>query len=175
MTSILLFRLLFKHFPNKFLISFRRKMPYETRRHIAASHPNHDVRLTFLRDLGVKIGKDSYINQNFTVIVDTEGTESKLTIGERVSIAPNVTIIVSSAPNNSVLVKNEYARKHLIKTAPVRIGDDAWLGSNTVIFPGVSIGKRAIVGAGAVVREDVPADTIVAGVPAKVIRKIPKK
>jgi acetyltransferase-like isoleucine patch superfamily enzyme len=54
--------------------------------------------------------------------------------------------------------------------APVRIGDDVWIGARAVILPGVTVGDHAVIGAGAVVREDVPAWAIVAGVPAKVIR-----
>lgn len=53
--------------------------------------------------------------------------------------------------------------------APVRIGRDVWIGAHATILPGVTIGDRAIVGAGAVVTKDVPAGTVVAGVPAKPI------
>lgn len=55
---------------------------------------------------------------------------------------------------------------------PIRIGDKVWIGANATILPGVSIGQGAIVAAGAVVNKDVEAKTIVAGVPAKPIKKI---
>jgi len=69
-----------------------------------------------------------------------------------------------------------YARrihdKNRIESAPVRICEDVWVGANATILKGVTIGPRAIVGAGAIVTKDVPSDTIVAGVPAKIIGKI---
>ena len=56
--------------------------------------------------------------------------------------------------------------------APIRIGRNVWIGSHATILPGVTIGDHAIVAAGAVVTKDVPADMIVGGVPAKVIKHI---
>lgn len=53
---------------------------------------------------------------------------------------------------------------------PIRVGDGSWIGANAVIMPGVSVGEGAVVAAGAVVSKDVPADVVVAGVPARVIR-----
>ena len=55
---------------------------------------------------------------------------------------------------------------------PIRIGKSVWIGSNATILPGVTIGNGAIVAAGAVVTKDVPENTIVGGVPAKIIRRI---
>ncbi len=56
------------------------------------------------------------------------------------------------------------------KSAPVEIGDDVWIGANSVILPGVTIGRGAVVAAGAVVNKDVPPLAIVGGVPASIIR-----
>ena len=58
---------------------------------------------------------------------------------------------------------------------PVLIGENAWLGANSTILPGVTVGRNAVVAAGAVVTKDVPANTVVAGVPAKIIKEIGEK
>jgi maltose O-acetyltransferase len=59
-----------------------------------------------------------------------------------------------------------------VKNAPVRIGDGSWIGARAIILPGVTIGKRCLVAAGAVVSRDVPDDTLVAGNPAQVVRDL---
>ena len=59
-----------------------------------------------------------------------------------------------------------------VSTTPVTIGDDVWIGANAVILPGVHIGRHCVVAAGAVVTKDVPDHSLVAGVPAKVIKQI---
>lgn len=59
--------------------------------------------------------------------------------------------------------------------APIVLGKNVWVGSNATILQGVTVGDNAIIAAGAVVTKDVPADTIVGGVPAKVIRRINEK
>ena len=62
------------------------------------------------------------------------------------------------------------ARRADMAPAPVVIGTNVWLGAAVIVVPGVTIGDGAVVGAGVVVTKDVPADAIVAGVPAKVVR-----
>ncbi|WP_258725628.1 DapH/DapD/GlmU-related protein [Cellulomonas sp. NS3] len=62
-------------------------------------------------------------------------------------------------------------RRADMEPAPVVLGRKVWLGAGVTVVPGVTIGDEAIVGAGAVVTKDVPADTVVAGVPARVIRE----
>lgn len=57
---------------------------------------------------------------------------------------------------------------------PVTIGNDVWIGGNVTILPGVTIGDRAVIAAGAVVTKDIPANTVAGGVPAKVIKELPE-
>ena len=64
------------------------------------------------------------------------------------------------------------SRRGTMVPAPIRIGKNVWIGSNAAILPGVTIGDGAIVAAGAVVTRDVPENTIVGGVPARVIRHL---
>ena len=59
-----------------------------------------------------------------------------------------------------------------ISTAAVHIGDDVWIGANAVVLPGVTIGNHSVVAAGAIVTKDVPQGSLVAGVPAKILKQI---
>ncbi len=63
-------------------------------------------------------------------------------------------------------------KRQSLHPAPIRIGRGVWIGANATVTAGVSIGDHAVIAAGAVVTKDVPADTIVGGVPAKVIKRI---
>lgn len=108
---------------------------------------------------GVRIGDRVEIN-NFSIVNGTGGVD----IGNDTLIGPGVRIIS---------YQHGYARGALIRSQPVepkpiRIGADCWLGANAIILAGVCIGDGAVVAAGAVVREDVPAYAVVAGVPATI-------
>ena len=70
------------------------------------------------------------------------------------------------------IIQKGYPRDIDLKSKPVVIENDVWIGCNSVILSGVKIGQSAIVGAGAVVTKDVPSWTIVAGNPARIIRRI---
>ena len=64
------------------------------------------------------------------------------------------------------------ARRASMKPAPIRLGKNVWVGSHATILAGITVGDNAVIAAGAVVTKDVPADTVVGGVPARVLKKI---
>ena len=105
------------------------------------------------------LGKDVFINIGCR-FQDTGG----ITIGDGTLIGHGSTL---TTLNHSV----DPARRADMTPAPIRIGRKVWLGASVTVVPGVTIGDGAIVGAGAVVTRDVPPNSIVAGVPAKVIRQ----
>jgi len=113
----------------------------------------------------VSIGDRSFLNNN-CILQDA----CPITIGNDVLIGPGCKIISSSHPLDYRLRKNE--NRGLCISKPVTIGNDVFIGAGVIILPGVTIGDRAMVGAGSVVTNDVAPDTVVAGNPAKIIRKL---
>ena len=133
---------------------------------LAKNVPGFQLRRSILRAAGYKIGKNVYIGEDL-IIIDELEPRCPICIGDRVSIAERVTLVVSSRPNFSRFSKNMPTMY-----GPITIKEDAWLGTGAIILPNVIIGEGAIVGAGSVVNRNVPPFTIVAGVPARPIRKL---
>ena len=92
-----------------------------------------------------------------------------VTIGSHVNLAQGITV---TALNHNFEDTNQRIDEQGVNTTAVAIGDDVWIGANAVILPGVHIGNHCVVAAGAVVTKDVPAHSLVAGVPAKIIKQI---
>ena len=90
-------------------------------------------------------------------------------IGSHVNLAQGITV---SALNHNFSDTNKRIDEQGVSTNQVTIEDDVWVGANAVILPGVTIGEHCVVAAGAVVTKNVPPHSLVAGVPAKVIKKI---
>jgi maltose O-acetyltransferase len=88
-------------------------------------------------------------------------------IGDRVRIGHNVSLMTVDHE-----VGSDEMRSGITKCGPIEIGDGAWVASHVTVLPGVRIGAGAIVAAGAVVTRDVPDNTLVAGVPARVARDL---
>lgn len=109
----------------------------------------------------ITIGDNTTINRNVII-------ESQCKIGSNCSIAPNVVIVGANHKfaNKDILIKEQGST-----SLGIVIEDDVWIGANASVLDGVHIGKGCIVAAGAVVTKSVPAFSVVAGVPAKVIKQ----
>lgn len=114
----------------------------------------------------ISIGIDCYIGFGFTALADSS---ARIEIGDKVLIASNV-LVVNENHGNDPIVSDSYMDQPLTGK-DVSIGDGCWLGEQVCILPGVSIGKRSIVGAGSVVTKSIPEYSIAVGNPAKVIKK----
>lgn len=110
----------------------------------------------------IEVGKNFFANYNCTIL-----DVATVKIGDNCQMAPNVAIYTAGHPVHPVSRNSAYEYG-----IPVEIGDNVWLGGNTVILPGVHIGSNSIIGAGSVVTKDIPEWSIAAGNPCKVIRKI---
>jgi acetyltransferase-like isoleucine patch superfamily enzyme len=108
----------------------------------------------------IKIGRNVFINHACTFL-DMGG----ITIEDDVLIGPKVNIITENHPLDP-------SNRKVLDLKPVLIKRNAWLGAAATILPGVTVGENSVVAAGAVVNKDVPDNTVVGGVPAKVLRGI---
>jgi galactoside O-acetyltransferase len=137
---------------------------------LAKYFPWNSARILFLKFCNCKIGKYVYIGEDLILIDDLDDPSVNVIIGDRVAIAPRVTLAVSSYPNKSKLREYLKDRKGIIK-----IENDAWIGTGAIILGGVTINEGGVVAANSVVDKDVPEFTIVGGTPAKEIKKIEHK
>ena len=110
----------------------------------------------------VVIGDHTRIGIHSTVI-------GPVCIGSHVNLAQGITV---TALNHNFADPEKRIDEQGVSTRPVVIGDDVWIGANAVVLPGVTIGSHCVVAAGAVVTKDVPDNTLVGGVPAKVIKQL---
>ncbi len=110
----------------------------------------------------IEVGKNFFANYNCTIL-----DVAKVKIGDNCQMAPNVSIYTAGHPIHPVSRNSgyEYGKE-------VTIGNNVWIGGNSVICPGVTIGDHVVIGAGSVVTKDIPDWSVAAGNPCKVIRKI---
>ena len=125
-------------------------------------HPSAYVEPPLYLDYGFNthVGENFYANFG-CVLLDS----APITIGKNCFLAPYVKLFTAYHPTNP------FDRREHEFASPISIGDDCWFGGGATVCPGVKIGSRVVVAAGAVVIRDVPDDVIVAGVPAKIVRR----
>ncbi len=148
-------------------VSFLTKVKVKIAKRIAKGFPYNKVRILGLRMCGFTIGEKVFVGEDLIVVSIISEKSCELNIGNRVSIGPRVTLVLSSDANWSELMDQiDYVKSFIV------LKDDCWLGAGVIVLPGVTIGKCSIVGSGAVVTKDVPPYTVVAGIPAKKIKDL---
>lgn len=121
----------------------------------------------FYCDHGIKIsfGNHFYANTGLTIL-----DENEVKIGNHVFMGPHVSIYTATHPIDA-MIRNT----NLEIAKPVTIGDNVWIGGNTVINPGVTIGNNVVIGSGSVVTKNIPDNVIAVGNPCRVLREITEK
>lgn len=119
---------------------------------------------TFRCDYGchISIGDNFFANYD-CIVIDV----CKVTIGNNVFFGPRVCLCTATHP-----IDSEVRNTGLEYGEPIHIEDNVWIGMNTVVNPGVTIGSNSIIGAGSVVTKDIPNDVIAVGNPCRILRKI---
>jgi maltose O-acetyltransferase len=122
--------------------------------------PVTPIRLELTEGAVLTIGEECFLNDGIWL-----GCTERLTLGRRVLIGPGVRCLDND-------YHELYRRRVLPAPMPITIEDDVWLASGCIVLPGVTVGRGAVVGAAAVVVNDVPPFTLVAGNPARIIRTL---
>lgn len=110
----------------------------------------------------VHLGEYFYANFNMVIVDDMD-----VYIGDRVMVGPNVTICTTGHP-----VYPQYREMVAHYSLPIHIGNNVWIGANSVILPGVTVGDNTVIGAGSIVTRDIPANVVAVGNPCRVMREI---
>ena len=134
---------------------------------IAKMAVGYKLRIWLLRKCNYFVGDDVFIGEDLIVIDDLDDWDTNLIIEDRVAISPRVTLVLYAIPNWSRVADLVGAKK-----GKIIVGKDAWIGTGSVILPGIRIGESAIVGANSLVVKDVPPYTVVGGVPAKELKRL---
>lgn len=120
------------------------------------------IKPPFHCDYGYNLHVGKHFFANFEVVILDL---APVTIGDYCLIGPQCGLYTAVHPMDSSLRIQNY-----VKGEPITIGDNVWLGGHCTILPGITIGNNAIIGAGSVVTHDVPANAVVAGNPAQIIK-----
>lgn len=138
---------------------------------LAKKAPGVWIEAPFYCDYGVniEIGENTFVNTNCMFLDD-----NMIRIGKNGLIAPYVQIYTAIHPlkaSDRIFQDGERTR-YRTSTKPVIIGDNVWIGGNSVIFPGVTIGNNVTIGAGSVVTKDIPDDVLAFGNPCQVVKSL---
>ena len=129
------------------------------------------IETPFICDYGghISIGANTFVNANCIFIDD-----NKISIGENGLIGPHVQIYTAEHPLKASerIVESEEGTRYMTSSKPVMIGDNVWIGGNTVILPGIRIGNNVTVGAGSVVTKSIPDNVLAFGNPCKIQREL---
>lgn len=129
------------------------------------------IETPFFCDYGayISIGENTFVNTNCMFL-----DNNTITIGKNGLIAPFVQIYTASHPINATerIQTEGDSTRYLTATKPVQIGDNVWIGGNTIIFPGVTIGDNVTIGAGSVVTKDIPSNVLAFGNPCSVKQQL---
>ena len=129
------------------------------------------IEAPFFCDYGknISIGENTFVNTNCMFI-----DNNKITIGKNGLIAPYVQIYTAEHPLKASerIINSNNETKYLTSSKPVSIGDNVWIGGNSIIFPGVSIGDNVTIGAGSVVTKSIPSNVLAYGNPCKIIKEL---
>ncbi|AYG95913.1 sugar O-acetyltransferase [Brevundimonas naejangsanensis] len=118
----------------------------------------------FFCDYGdnIHLGARAFVNAN-SVFLDC----AEIRIGDDFQCGPGVQLLTPEHPLDAA------QRRFGVESArPIRLGDDVWIGGGAIVLAGVTVGDRVVIGAGAVVTRDVPSDVVIAGNPAKIIKRL---
>ena len=110
----------------------------------------------------LSIGARTFVNYNLTAL-----DVAPITIGEDCQIGPSVQLLTPTHP-----IEPQPRQDKLEAAKPIVIEDNVWLGGGAIVCPGVTIGRNSVIGAGAVVTKDIPANVVAVGNPARVVRNI---
>ena len=111
------------------------------------------------------MGSNVYVNFNLMLVDD-----GNIYVGDKVMFGPNVIIATANHP-----IDPELRARGLQYNKDVHIGDNVWIGANTVIVPGVHIGNNVVIGAGSVVNKDIPDNVVAVGNPCRVLREVSER
>lgn len=160
---------------HQWLKSNRKFFSRRIKRFLAMYFPDARVRREFWIQTNVKLGKDTFLNPNVTVVDDYQTDKILLKIGRNCSVAPGVVFAPFSAHNNSKILRKMGILKQYETTKPIVIGDDVWIGANCTIIGGVQIGNCCIIGANSLVNHDIPDYSLAYGSPVRIIKDLRQK